>query len=652
MASVSAKVEVEGARQFRNDFQESARAVKAASAELKFFSNELTRNGASADALRNKLSALNKAYDSESEAIAKLQERLQILTDAGAENSDEFVKLTADLYKHKDAQSQLQSEIQGTQGELDRLESGADEAGNEVNELGDKAENAGSKIGDSFAQDIAKSTVFLSKMVDVAIEVGKEIFKIGKDAVQYNAEMESYSRTIEAFFKTSGQTAEEASKNTADLIANQKELSVQVGIGADKLIDANKMLIASGVNGDKSQKAVSALAKAIVATGGGNEELSRMAQNLQQISNTGKASTQDMKQFAMAGVDVYGLLADSTGKTVEQLKEMDITFDMIVEALDSATIEGGKFYEASQVGATTLNGQVNTLQSTIREGLGTAFKPVNEALTQTLLPAAQELVENIDWEMWGEIVANAANLVAGTLNVLGNAFKNTKEYVELWDQELMKDRDEMSATQRMHNATAQAIVDKWSGATNKYKSYQGQIATSTRQATSGVQQAMNGMVNDLNATASKSGSASNEIKTQIKNPLVGLQNEAPTWMSHFGSSLESSLRAQAPKIGGAASSLASAMRSYLAFTVPEKGPLHDYQEWMPHFVTGLAETMKESQWRLEQASSQLAQSVVNNSAVYNTSVNVYGGNQDPNVIADKVMVRIQQATNQRRAVWA
>lgn len=652
MASVSTKVEVEGARQFKNDFQESARAVKAASAELKYFSNELNRNGASADALRNKLSALNKAYDSESEAIAKLQARLDVLTQAGAENSDEFVKLTADLYKHKDAQAQLQSEMQGTQGELDRLESGADQAGNEMKELGDKSEDAGGQIGKSFATDVAKATVILDKLVDVGIAVGKKVFEIGKGAVQYNAEMESYSRTIEAFFKTSGQGAEEAAKNTADLIANQKALSTQVGIGADKLIDANKMLIASGVNGQKSQQAISALAKAIVATGGGNEELTRMAQNLQQISNTGKASSQDLKQFALAGVDVYGLLADSTGKTVEQLKEMDITFDMITEALTLATQEGGKFYEASQVGATTLNGQVNTLQSTIREGLGTAFQPVNEALTKTLLPAAQAFVEDIDWEYWGEVVATAANLAAGALKLLGDTFNNTKEYVELWDQELMKDRNEMSATQRMHNAAAQAIVDKWRGTTNKFSEYQGTITTSVRGATSGVQQAMNGMVGSMNGAAAQAGAASNNIAAQVRSPLVGLAGEAPTWMSHFGSSLESSLRAQAPRVSGAASSIASAMRSYLAFTVPEKGPLHDYQEWMPHFVEGLADTMKDSQWRLEQASADLAQSVVNNSAVYNTSVNVYGGNQDPNTIADQVMIKIQRATNQRRAVWA
>jgi hypothetical protein len=216
----------------------------------------------------------------------------------------------------------------------------------------------------------------------------------------------------------------------------------------------------------------------------------------------------------------------------------------------------------------------------------------------------------------------------------------------------MKDRNEMSSTQRMHNAAAQAIVDKWRGTTNKFSEHQGTITTSVRGATSGVQQAMNSMVGSMNGAAAQAGAASSGIASQVRSPLVGLASEAPTWMGHLGAQLESSLAAQASRMGRAASSVAAAARSYLAFSVPEKGPLHDYQEWMPHFVEGLADTMKDSQWRLEQASADLAQSVVNNSAVYNTSVNVYGGNQDPNTIADQVMIKIQRATNQRRAVWA
>lgn len=46
-----------------------------------------------------------------------------------------------------------------------------------------------------------------------------------------------------------------------------------------------------------------------------------MAQNLQQIKNAGKATAADIKQFAYAGIDVYGILADYTGKSTAEVQK-------------------------------------------------------------------------------------------------------------------------------------------------------------------------------------------------------------------------------------------------------------------------------------------------------------------------------------------
>ena len=654
MASVSTKIAVEGASKFKNDFKEASQAVKSASAELKYFSNELTRTGASEDALKNKISALNTAFKSETDAVNLLQDRINFLNQTmGDEASGEVNKLTAELYKHKDAQAQLQSEITSTEGELRGFTSGADKATQEVDELGDKAEEAGSQIGDSFATDVAKATVFFDKLADAAIVVGKEIWKIGKDAVEYNAQMESYSRTIEAFFKTSGQGAEEATKNTADLIANQKELSSQIGIGADKLIDANKMLIASGVNGNTSQKAISALAKAIVATGGGNEELSRMAQNLQQISNTGKASTQDMKQFAMAGVDVYGLMADSTGKTVEELKEMDITFDMIVDALDNATSEGGKFFEASQVGASTLNGQMSTLKSTIRDGLGTAFEPVNAKLRDEVIPKMLEITEKIDWTAVGNLIADAAEvaadafgILAETISTAAEAYQTIKDAIEDWGGAWDRASSDMKNGYLGMAGTFKKAYDE----ENKLISNANVVATSSDKAVTSASGSFAKLPQGITAQSGSVGQASRGLADSASAPLRSMNTYQ--WGADAGGGFASGLRSAAGSIFNAAFGIAGMVASLLHFSRPDIGPLHDYETWMPDFVQGLADTMRASEYKLAQATQDLAGTVTNNMVTNNISLSVYGGNQDPNQIADAVMLKIQRATNQRQAVWA
>ena len=247
--SISAQIRLEGGKTFANEFKTAASAVKATNSELSYLDGELKRNGNSSQLLAKRADAVGKAFEAEQKQIDLLNSRIEELNQmTGVDTSQAMNELTAELYKHKQAQAAL----------------------------GDSVEESGNDFQD-FAQDIAVAQVVLSTMKDIVVEVAKKIWEVGKGAVKYNMTMEGYQKTIEAFFKTSGQTAEEAAKNTADLIANQKELSMATGIATDNLIDANKMLIASGVSGDDAQKAISALSKAIVATGGGNEELSRMA---------------------------------------------------------------------------------------------------------------------------------------------------------------------------------------------------------------------------------------------------------------------------------------------------------------------------------------------------------------------------------------
>ena len=67
------------------------------------------------------------------------------------------------------------------------------------------------------------------------------------------------------------------------------------------------------------------------------QHLQRMAVNMQQIKNVGKASALDIKQFAYAGIDIYGLLADSMGITREEAAQLDVTYDMLSTALQKAS---------------------------------------------------------------------------------------------------------------------------------------------------------------------------------------------------------------------------------------------------------------------------------------------------------------------------
>lgn len=69
------------------------------------------------------------------------------------------------------------------------------------------------------------------------------------------------------------------------------------------------------------------------------------------------------------------------------------------------------------------------------------------------------------------------------------------------------------------------------------------------------------------------------------------------------------MRTKAPMIGSvvsAVSDVASTIRSYLHFSVPDEGPLTDYESWMPDFMQGLAKGIESNKGLLTKAMSDVA----------------------------------------------
>ena len=193
-----------------------------------------------------------------------------------------------------------------------------------------------SNIENSFEK--LKSTV--TKVIS-AIGIGKLAKDFISTGIQFNAEIEKYQTALTTL---TGSTQE------ADRVIKQiKEDAAKTPFDVAGLTQANQLLISTGLSADESRETILALGNAVSATGGGSEELSRMAVNLQQIKNVGKAAAIDIKQFAFAGIDIYGMLADYLKITKQEAAEMTITWDDLNGALINASKEGGKYFGASMV---------------------------------------------------------------------------------------------------------------------------------------------------------------------------------------------------------------------------------------------------------------------------------------------------------------
>lgn len=185
------------------------------------------------------------------------------------------------------------------------------------------------------------------------------------------------------------------SAEQAQAVLNQiKQDAAHTPLNVDSLVQANQLLISAGVDAGKARSTILALGDAVSATSGGNDALSRMAANLQQIKNVGKASAADIKQFAMAGIDIYGILADYTGKSTAEVQNMTISYDLLTAALQKASEEGGRYYNAMETQSQTMSGRIETLKDNWSQLLGT----LTEGLTETegkLVTAASGWVQRL-----------------------------------------------------------------------------------------------------------------------------------------------------------------------------------------------------------------------------------------------------------------
>ena len=259
-------------------------------------------------------------------------------------------------------------------------------------------------------------------MADVIRQVAQTISEVAKMGVEYNAQIETYQTAL----TTLTGSAEEANK----IIEQVKKDAASTPFEVASLVKGNQLLISAGLSAEQARDDILALGNAISATGGGEEELSRMVINLQQIKNVGKASALDIKQFAYAGIDVYGLLADYTGKTREEVSDLDITYEDLTGALKFASQEGGKYFNAMEKQSKTFNGQLSNLKDNFMAFLGEVTIPLFTFLKDEVLPIINGILDGtlgID-EGINKLTETFLN---GVMSMVNSLIENLPKFLEM-----------------------------------------------------------------------------------------------------------------------------------------------------------------------------------------------------------------------------
>ena len=362
------------------------------------------------------VSSLSGEYSKAAKAVVELTRRYN-------ESVGKTGKASSETKNLKTMLSQAEAQLRATTTALKA-------ASNGMEGFASSTDKASSK---SLAGAIAQGTIMagiFSKLYAAALSAAEGFISSG---IEYNAQIEKY---------TTGFTNMLGSAEAAQQVMSQiQEDAAKTPFDVESLTKANQYLISAGENASYARNTIMALGDAVSATGGGNDELNRMSQNLQQIANTGKATTADIKQFAYAGIDVYGILADYTGKSTTEVQNMTISYDLLSQALIAASEEGGRYYGAMETQSQTMNGRVSTLKDNVKQlaglltgdlssGVGVVIGNLND-----MLVAAQEAYKTDGWLGLAGAITGLSGPITSIKNKfveLGNAAVTALDKASYW----------------------------------------------------------------------------------------------------------------------------------------------------------------------------------------------------------------------------
>lgn len=405
---IGPKISVEGEKEYRQQMQNIIARQKEYAAELKYTTASMDENTSAEQRASSVAAVLRKQIAAQTDALTAQKGMLEKTIEKHGDASTQASAYRTAVYKTNAELETLKSRLRDAENGLGEFASKTDDAKGSLDGLTNT--DAGSGMFDGLQSAVTKGSIAANLFSTVSgkiIEAGKQVVSTG---VQYNAQLEQYQTALTNML---GSEAEAVA-----LLDEIKQDAAKTPFDTAGLVKANELLISTGIDAESSRRTILALGDAVSATGGGNEELSRMAQNLQQIQNAGKATSADIKQFAYAGIDVYGILADYTGKSAEEVQKMTVTYDLLSNALISAADEGGRYFNSMSTQSETLNGQWSTLKDNATQLAGLMTGDLTDGIKvvighmNDLTVAASEAYDTGGWFGLADAIASNIPIVS------------------------------------------------------------------------------------------------------------------------------------------------------------------------------------------------------------------------------------------------
>lgn len=270
------------------------------------------------------------------------------------------------------------------------------------------------------------------------------------------------------------------------------------------------------------------------------------------------------------------------------------------------------------------NNCVSTLQG-IWSGLTEIASGAWELLKNTILAPVLLLIDLVTGDfaglkedaqnIWNNIKEAASNIWNGIKNVVSSVVQGMVTHVKTIITGL---KDTLGNIWEMVKNTA-------SSAWQNVKNFVVQTAQNLKQ--SAVQAFQNLVTGIKNVLGNLGSVVSNGFQSAI-NFITSLPSKALKWGADFINGIANGIKNAIGNVTNAVSSVANKIRSFLHFSVPDEGPLTDYESWMPDFMKGLANGIKSNMGMVDNAMNKLSEKM----AGYSSDLNIFQSAEDNRTI--------------------
>ena len=340
--------------------------------------------------------------------------------------------------------------------------------------------------------------------------------------------------------------------------------------------------------------AITALVAAFIYLWNTNEDFRQFWINLwENVKEVAIAVWEAIKNFFTAAWEAISSTAQAVWNGIKDFfsglwEGIKTIFSTVVEVIKTIITTYFNIYKTI---ITTVLNAIKTVFTTVWNGIKTVVTTVVTAI-QTFITTAWNAIKNT--------VTTVLNAIKTVITTVWNAIK--------------------AAVTTVVNAIKNVISTVWNG-----------IKNTVSTVVNGIKNTVSTVFNNIKSSISGTmGNIVSVIKNGFNNAIsfiTSLPSKALQWGKDMIMGIVNGIKSCIGAVGDAVSSVANKIKSFLHFSVPDEGPLTDYESWMPDFMKGLAKGIEDSKSMVAKAMDGVAADMILNpsAAVQEISVSGSGG---------------------------